>query len=129
MKITTASQLDLAIMELEQRRAIQEKDLVEHFNFTYQSFRPLNLLKNAIEDIVGSPEIRDNIIKAAIGVGTGFVTKKLIVSKSNSLFKKILGGAIEFGVANIVAKHTDDIKEYGMGLINKLFKHKDKQEE
>lgn len=129
MKITTASQLDLAIMELEQRRATQEKDLVEHFNFTYQSFRPLNLLKNAIEDIAGSPEIRDNVINAAVGVGTGFVTKKLIVGKSSSLFKRILGGAIEYGVANIVAKHTDDIKEFGTNLIGKIFKRKDRHEE
>ena len=124
MKITTASQLDLAILELEQRRTIQEKDLIEHFNFTYQSFRPLNLIKNAIEDIAGSPEIRDNVINAAVGVGTGFVTKKLLVGKSPSLFKKILGGAVEFVVANVVAKHTDDIKAYGTGFINRFFKNK-----
>jgi hypothetical protein len=129
MKITTASQLDFAILQLEQKRTIQEKDLVEHFNTTYQSLRPLNLIKGAIEDIAGSPEIRDNVINAAIGVGTGFVTKKLLVGKSDSLFKKILGGAIEFGVANIVAKNTDAIKAYGTGLINRFFKHKEQEED
>ncbi len=129
MKITTASQLDFAILQLEQKKDVQEKDLVDHFNLTYQSLRPLNLIKNAIEDIAGSPEIRDNVINAAVGVGTGFVTKKLLVGKSDSLFKKILGGAIEFGVANIVSKNTDAIKAFGTNLIHKLFKHKERNEE
>lgn len=128
MKITTASQLDAAILELEQKKDFQEKALVDQFNITYQSLRPLNLVKNAIEDIAGSPEIRDNVLNAAIGVGTGFVTKKLLLGKSNSLFKKILGGALEFGVANIVAKNSDRIKEVGSSLFNRLF-HRNHEKE
>ncbi len=56
------------------------------------------------------------------------ITKKLLVGKSPSIFKKILGGAIEFGVANIVAKNTDKIKAYGTALVNNIFKPKHQSE-
>ena len=121
MKITNSGELDAAILELEQRRKFQETALIDQFNTTYQSLRPVNLIKGAIADIAGSEEIRDKVINAAIGVGTGFLTKKILMGKSNSIFKKILGGAMEFGVANIVANHTDDIKNFGSSLFNKFF--------
>lgn len=121
MKITTASQLDAAILQLEQQKDWQEKDLIDHFKKTKESLSPMNLVKSGIEELTGSPEIRDNVFNAAIGVGTGFVTKKLLVGKSDSLFKKILGGAVEFGVANLVAKNSDKIKSAGAALLHKIF--------
>jgi len=51
------------------------------------------------------------------------------MGKSPSLFKKIIGGAIEFGVANLVATHTDDIKQFGSSLIHKFFSKKEKDDE
>jgi len=78
MKITTANELDAAILQLEQRRMTEEQALITQFNITYHSLQPINLIKGAIADIAGSEEIRDKVINAAVGVGTGFLTKKSI---------------------------------------------------
>jgi hypothetical protein len=125
MKITTASELDVAILELEERRKTQEQDLIEHFNITYESLKPMNLLKGAIADITGSEEIRDKVINAAVGVGTGLLTRKILMGKSPSLFRKIIGGAAEFGIANFVGSHMDNIKEFVSSTFDKFFHKKE----
>jgi len=79
MEIIDTTSLHEAIARLEQKRREQEQDLSAHFKHTYQSLRPMNLLKNAVQGIAASPTAKGNLLKAGLGLGAGFLSKKIII--------------------------------------------------
>ena len=75
-----------------------------------ESFSPSNMLKSALKDVVHSPDLRSTAINAAIGIGAGFLGKKLYVGNSRNVFKKITGTAVQFLIANFVRKKIPAIQ-------------------
>ena len=76
-----------------------------------ESFSPSNMLKSALKDVVNSPDLRSTAINAAIGIGAGFLGKKIYVGNSRNVFKKITGTAVQFIIANFVRKKIRPIHE------------------
>jgi hypothetical protein len=120
MEITNTTSLHEAIVRLEQKRKEQEQDLSAHFKHTYQSLQPINLLKNAFQGITSSPSTKGNLLKAALGLGAGFLSKKLFFGGSSSVFKKLLGTAVEFGVAKAVTNKSGNVMAKGWNLVKNL---------
>ncbi len=88
----------------------QETDLVllkAQFHTTYESLKPINLIKNTFKEVVATPNIRSTLIKNAIGLATGYLSKKVLVGSSHNPIKKVLGIVLEFVVANVVANKVD----------------------
>jgi hypothetical protein len=124
MEINNTSELHAAIKKLEQQNAIKKDKLVEDFHFAYESLKPINILKNSLNKVVHSPGVVENIINATLGLGAGVLSKKLLIGKSAGILKKLLGTAVEFGVAGLVSKNSDSIKSGGLNLLSKIFKSK-----
>jgi hypothetical protein len=124
-KITSATGLKNAILLLETDQTIQGQLLKEQFNFAYESFKPVNLIKSTVKDLASSPYLIDNILATAIGIATGFLSKKIFVGSSGNLFRKLLGSFLQAGVTNTVSQHPDAIKSFGQ-LIFQYFSHKRK---
>jgi hypothetical protein len=120
MEITDTTSLLEAITRLEQKRREQEQDLSAHFKHTYQSLQPLNLLKNAFQGITDSPGAKGNLIKAGLGLGAGLLSKKLLFGGSGSIFKKLLGTAVELGVAKAVTNKSGNVVAKGLGLVKNM---------
>ncbi len=99
----------------------EAKLLKVHFLDAYESLKPINLLKTTFKQAVSSPGIHENIVNSAIGLVTGFVTKKIIVGNTANPFTIIIGKIIELIVANKVVKNADEIKAIGSVLAKKLF--------
>jgi hypothetical protein len=76
-----------------------------------ESFSPSNMLKSALKDVAGSPDLRSNALNTAIGIGAGFIGRKLFVGNSKNIFKKITGSAVQFLVANFVRKKIPELQE------------------
>ena len=125
-KITCAAELKLAIQNLEFQKEVQGQLLKDHFFVTFESLKPINLIKNTLFEITSSPYLIDNMLGAILGMVSGYISKKIAVGTSNSLFRKILGAAMQFGVTNIVAQHPDILKSIGNFIIDK-FIHKKKE--
>jgi len=119
MHINNTSSLKAAIYQLEQKQIAQKEALVDTFHETYESLKPLNIIKNEFKRVVGSSETKHNLLNAAIGLGTGFLTKKLFLGGSTNIFKKLFGTAIEVGVAKLVSGNADKIIEKGQELKEK----------
>jgi hypothetical protein len=98
--------------------------LKDQFHIAYESVKPVNLIKNLVHEITASPEIKGDILGNVIGLATGFISKKLIVDDNSSTFKKVFGTIFQFAVANVVSKHSTDIKAVGTALFNNFFKRK-----
>jgi hypothetical protein len=124
MKIEDQTDLKALIAGLEEKKDLQEKMLIDHFNLTYESLKPINMIKSTLQEISGSPNLKSNLLDATLGVGAGLLSKKLMVGSSNNIFRKIGGTLLEFGIATVVAKNSDKIKIIGKGLINNFFSGK-----
>lgn len=125
-KITSAAGLKNAILLLESDQIIQLQLLKDQFHFTYESFKPVNLLKRTLKDVASSPYLVDNILGTAIGLATGFLSKRIFVGPSGSIFKKLLGSFLQVGVTNTVIRHPDALKAFGE-LISQYFFNKRKK--
>ena len=93
-KITSATGLKNAILSLETDQAIQGQLLKEQFHFAYESIKPVNLIKSTLKDVASSPYLIDNILGTAIGLATGYLSKKIFIGSSGNLFRKLLGSSI-----------------------------------
>ena len=124
MKINNSADLKVAIQKLEQQKEIHKELLIEQFHKTAESLKPINILKNSLNKVVHSPGTVENIINTAVSLGVGLLSKKLLIGKSSSIVKKLLGTAMEFGVAGLISKQSSSIKSGGLNLLSKIFKSK-----
>src|SRR5882724_4953573 len=122
-KITSAEELRDAIETLEQKKALQLLALEQQFSDIYENLTPANIIRNTLHNAFSSGA-KNNIIGSIIGLGTGLLSKKLLVGKSVNIIRKIIGVAVEFGVAGLIAKNADKIKNKGSELIQKAFPKK-----
>lgn len=122
-KITSTTGLKNAIQLLEAEQASNQLQLKEQFQITYSSFKPVNLIKNSLNDIATSPYLIDNILNTAVGLATGSLSKKIFVGASGNMVRKLVGSVLQFGVINFVALHHDEIRTFSQFLF-KNFLHK-----
>ena len=101
----------------EQKHHYELKALKEQFDVAYESLKPINFIKNLFHEVSTSPEIKNDLVANVIGLGTGFISKKLLVDKTDSPIKKVLGTVFQFAVANLVSKHSDTIQTIGGNLV------------
>ena len=95
--------------------------LKNQFDVAYESIKPINLIKNLFQEITASPEIKNNVLSNIIGLGTGFISKKLLLGFTHNPIKRVLGTLLEFAVANVASKHSDGIKAITGKLFNRFF--------
>ena len=122
-KIQNSEELKNAIIELERKKNVEEAAIKYEFKQTYETFKPANILKNTVSEVAASPKFRHNILNIAIGLGAGYLSKKIVVGRSAGLLKRTLGTALQFGVASLVAKRdgtAGEPKKRG-GLFKRIF--------
>lgn len=116
MKKDTES-LHEAILLLQEKRKKELGLFKEQLRDTYESLKPINLIKSTVQEFSASPELKNNLVGSTLGIGMGFLAKKIVVGKSHSPFKRLMGLLIQFGVTNVVSKHSDTIIASGEQLI------------
>ena len=102
-------ELTEAIRLLKNKQAGELQVLRDQFKLTYESIKPINLIKNTLHQVATSSEIRNNLLNNAVGLATGFVAKKLLLGKTHNPVKKILGTIFQFAVANMVANRSEQL--------------------
>ena len=127
--ITSVERLKNTIQLLEVEQAISWQLVNDQFKITYESLRPVNIIKNTVKDIVKSPDILTNILGAVVGMGTGYLSKKIVVGASSNIVRNILGSLLQVGVSNSVANHPDAIKSVGQYIFNHFLRKKEKKEQ
>lgn len=125
--INSATELSEAIEVLERKARFQKEELKDHFSGVMENLKPINLIKHGVQSVF-SGENKQDLLKAAIGLGSGILGRKLLIGKSgSSVLRKVIGAALEFGVVGVVAKNAEKIKEKGSILIDKIFHRKKSQ--
>jgi hypothetical protein len=120
-KVTNADDLAMAIAELELKAASQKKDIQEAFAVVSENLKPLNLVKNGLRSVF-SGNHKAELVNILIGLGTGFLGKKLLLGRARGIVGKTAGLALEWGLAGLVSKNAEKIKEKAGDLIDRIFK-------
>ncbi len=127
--ITSATGLKNAIQLLEVEQVVKLQLFKEQFHLTYESLKPVNILKSTIKDVASSPYLIDNILGTAIGLTSGYLSKKIFVGASGNMFRKLLGSVLQFSVTNVVAQHPETIKSFGQFIFQHIFRKKEMNSE
>ena len=123
--ITSTSDLKNAIQLLEVEQADKGQLLKEQFYLTFESLKPVNLFKSTLNEISSSPYLIDNLIGTALGLVTGYLSKKMVVGASVNRVRKLFGSILHFGVTNVVTQHADTIKSFGRYIFQHIFSKKE----
>jgi hypothetical protein len=102
------SKLEERIEFLKSKQNVEFILLKNQFKDTFDSLRPINLIKDTFNEVVHSPEIKNDLLKYSIGSLGGYVSKKMVFGNSNNIFKKISGAFLQFAIANLI---TNKIKQ------------------
>ena len=126
MQIHNIKDLEEAIIILEKRKAEQHLELTEQFERAKSSVSPVNLVRNSINSITHTPEIRNSALKTAAGIGVGLLTKNIYLGKATPIIKSLVENAVEKGVQNGLSETTLAIKSYSKAIWHNLFKKSQK---
>lgn len=107
----------IRILELQQDE--EGQILKEHFKITYESLKPVNLIKNSIKDLASSFELKSSLFETLFSIVSGYFAQRMVVSSKSSLLKKIMGSMMQFGINNLLLKNIDTIRTFFSDLIDK----------
>ncbi len=97
------------ILLLQAKQASELKLLKEELHSTHELLKPLNFIKNTMFEVASIPDIKSKILSGALGLLTGYLSKKVLFGTSKNPITKMLGTALQFAIANVVVKKADDI--------------------
>lgn len=121
-KLNETDALNELIFITEQQYYTDFRLLKEQFHTAYESIKPINLIKNLVHEVTVSPEIKEDIFGNIMGLASGFISKKVMIDENSGVFKRVIGTVLQFAVANVVSKHSVNIKAVGTALFNNFFK-------
>ena len=114
--IITTDDLRAAIVQLEARQAAEGILLKEQALLTYESIKPINIIKNIFEEAGESHDVVENLINSSVGLSAGYLSKFLFQGISGGPIRKILGTALMFGVKKLIAHNPETVKTWGNGI-------------
>ncbi len=124
-KVNSVVQLKESIALLERQQANDEQLLKEQFKITYAALSPANLIKNTFHELVQAPDFKEDILDTAMGIVTGYVSKKIVVGNTQNPIKQIMGIILQLAITSVVSKNADSIKSTIMLFINKMTSKKE----
>src|SRR5450755_4002558 len=121
MKNDNHKKLADTIEGLELKASRQKNEMQESFNSLSENLKPINLIKGGVRSVF-SGDNKEDLLKAAIGLGSGFLSRKLLLGNTKSFLGKNIGSAIQWGIAGLVSKNAEKIKEKAGDLIDKYIR-------
>ncbi|MBS7255998.1 hypothetical protein [Flavobacterium branchiicola] len=102
--IYTIDQLNQRIQVLENRQDVEWCSIKDEIDDIKENLKPINLIRNTVEEINETVGFKSHIAQSAISIGIGYLAKRFIVGKGDSVFKGILGSIVQLVVTNLVSK-------------------------
>lgn len=119
--IQSVSDLRDTIVFLEAEQEARWQLLQQQLHLTSEGLKPGNLIKSAIEDMSSTPHLTEKILGTTTGLALGFLTRKIIIGASGSLFRSVFGTVLQFGVTNLIARNAGGIKTLSQFVNKSIF--------
>lgn len=98
---------------LEEEQSTKREQLKERFHETYESLKPMSLLKSTLKGITRSSTAMDAAIGPLLGLVAGHLTKRIVVGKSENATRQVIGAALQVGVAELVTQNQGALRSVG----------------
>ena len=121
-KISATDSLKESIRLLETQKTEELQGLKEHFHITFESLRPVNLLRSSIDEMTSLYDLKSDIIDSVLGMLGGYLTQKLVERTTKNPFMRLLGLAMQYGVANLIMKNGENIRSFIVVWLEKILK-------
>ena len=123
-RINETDALNKSILLLQNKQEDELVLLKEQFHITYESLKPINIIKTTVSKVMESPELKNNLVNNVIGAATGYLSKIVLFGASRNPVTRLMGTLLQFAVTNITTKHGDTIKLAGEKIIQRFMKEK-----
>jgi len=115
------------ISALEIKQAEEGKMLKDHFQKTYDSLKPANLIKNSVKDFFYPEGISETVIETSAIIISGLISKKILNSTKIGTTMKLLSSLLQLSATSLITKYSEDIKNFAMNFFDRIT-HKEKKE-
>ncbi|HEX8017205.1 MAG TPA: hypothetical protein VF465_18380 [Flavobacterium sp.] len=102
--IYTIDSLNQKIKFLEAQQEREWCEIKDEIDEIKENLKPLNLIRNTVEEINETIGFKSDIAQSAISIGIGYLAKKLVIGKTDSTFKNIFGSILQLAVTTLVSK-------------------------
>jgi hypothetical protein len=102
--VYTIDALNQRIKQLEAQQDAEWIAIKDEIDEIKENLKPLNLIRNTVEEINETVGFKSDLAQSAISIGIGYLAKKLVVGKTDSIFKNILGSILQLAVTTLVSK-------------------------
>lgn len=123
--ISSSAELKEAIQYLELEQKVIVGEMKEQVHSITQELKPVNLIASVMKDVSSSPYIIDSVVGTALGVGTGYISRKLIAGTSANPIRKLIGSAMQLAVTTVATKKLVPISLVGRFFFKKIFGKKE----
>jgi hypothetical protein len=114
--------LEVHIASLERQQKEKKEAITAEFQGFMESIKPANMLRKLFRSVNDSPDLKADMLKGAIGLGTGFLTNKLLLGKINGPFKAILATILPAVMTKAAVDVPEKIKENGLSFLAKTLR-------
>jgi hypothetical protein len=118
--VTDLKSLKMRIQFLEKNRVYQKEAIQEDVHSFVESIKPANIFRNLLHSVQESSELKSDIIHGLIGVGTGFLTNKMLLNSFHGPLKKIMSVVVQAGITNVAVKYPDEIKARSISFLTRM---------
>ncbi len=120
--INSMESLREAILQLETKRLVEAGLLKSQLSVVYESTKPINIIRNTFNEILGSDCFKNTIISSSIGLVTGLISKLIFERRTHDSAKKNIGQALMFSIAKFIANNPEVLSLIENEIV-KLFKY------
>ncbi len=120
-KIDSTQALHRAIIVLEQRKIIEEDLFKEQFTIAYESLKPFNILRKAINDLTTTSEFKNHVFQTIAGVISGYLSRNLVIRTSQNRLLRILGIFVQYVVTQLITKNSEEIVKIALAYFYRIF--------
>ena len=92
-----SDELKARIRELETRSLEMEEALRMRLEATYESLKPINLLKSTIRDITSDADLKSGVLSSLVQFGLDLLGGSLLWNRTGSITQKAIGAALRLG--------------------------------
>ncbi len=114
--ITSISEIRNAIVLLETEQEVKGQLLRQQAQLTYESLKPVNLLKSAVQDMTSAP-LPTKLLGTTAGMALAYLARKIVIGASVNIF----GSMIQLGVTKLIARQSTRIKSISRFVNKSLF--------
>ncbi|EDP94765.1 hypothetical protein U8527_07585 [Kordia algicida OT-1] len=102
-KVSNNRELEQAILKLKAQKEADMFELKSQISASMEELRPTRIIQRIADDLKNEPQVQNNVIQSTISLAVGYLTKRLLIGKSNSFFKSVLGYLVQIGATKIVS--------------------------